>query len=436
MKTCIAFLLIVMCFFAGRSQAQNLYFPPLVGNNWETRTPESLGWCTSRIDTLYQYLESRNSKAFIVLKDGRIVMERYFGTFTSDSVWYWASAGKTLTGFLFGIAQQEGQLRLTDTTSRYLGPGWTSLPPDKEQKITIWNQLTMTTGLRDNVSDVDCTRPSCLQYSADAGTRWAYHNAPYTLLDTVLQNASGQTLNGYFNQKVRNLTGVSGLFIKLGFNNVFFSRPRSFARFGLLLLNKGKWNTTSVLSDTAYFRQMTTTSQPLNEAYGYLTWLNGGSTFMVPTLQIRFPGMIAPAATPDNFNALGRDGQILSVSPSQNLVIIRMGNSPTAGNVPFTLCDTIWQYMNRIICNTTPVLNKINSDNPLVKLTRQSLHLPQNMDAVLVKLYDLQGKSIGMHETLKGQFQLSEKLNPGIYLLKIKDIDGRQFTFRTLLENE
>jgi len=364
------------------------------------------------------------------------VMERYFGTFTSDSVWYWASAGKTLTGLLIGIAQQEGHLRISDTTSSYLGQGWTSLPPDKEQKITIWNQLTMTTGLRDNTGDVDCTRPSCLQYAADAGTRWAYHNAPYTLLDTVLQNASGQTLNSYFSQKVRNATGITGLFIKREFNNVFFSRPRSFARFGLLLLNKGKWNNTTVLSDTAYFRQMTTTSQPLNEAYGYLTWLNGSSTFMVPSLQFRFPGMISPAAVPDNFNALGRDGQILSVSPSQNLVIIRMGNTPISGNVPFTLSDTIWQYMNRIMCNTTPVKNELLAAQPSVKLTQHSLQLSSDVHAFQVKLYDLQGRSIKIHETSKGKYLISDNLHPGIYLLKIKDVEGKQLTFRTILESE
>ncbi len=41
----------------------------------------------------------------------------------------------------------------------------------------------MTTGLDDGVPDVDCMLPSCMIYKADAGTRWAYHNAPYTILD-------------------------------------------------------------------------------------------------------------------------------------------------------------------------------------------------------------------------------------------------------------
>ena len=176
------------------AQSQNYYFPPTTGTTWETVTPQSLGWCTDKTDSLYNYLESTNSKAFIVLKNGRIVLEKYFGTFTRDSSWYWASAGKTLTGFTVGIAQQEGFLKIQDTTSKYLGRGWTTAPLSKEDKITIRNQLTMTTGLDDGVADVSCTLPSCLQYKADAGTRWAYHNAPYTLLDKVIEAATGSTL--------------------------------------------------------------------------------------------------------------------------------------------------------------------------------------------------------------------------------------------------
>ena len=88
--------------------AQELYFPPLLGNVWETTDPEALGWCTDQIPPLLQLLEDNDTKAFLVLKDGRIVIEHYFGTFTQDSSWYWASAGKSLTAFLVAMAQEDG----------------------------------------------------------------------------------------------------------------------------------------------------------------------------------------------------------------------------------------------------------------------------------------------------------------------------------------
>src|ERR1700754_917816 len=192
------------------SASASLYFPPLSGTDWQTVTPASLGWNETNLNALYPYLQSKDTKAFIILKSGKIVAEKYFGTFTQDSLWYWASAGKTMTGFLVGIAQEEGLLNINDRSSKYLGTGWTSEPLAKENLITIKNQLTMTTGLDDGVSDPDCTLPGCLIYKADAGTRWAYHNAAYTCLDGVIQNASGMSFNAYFQTKLRDRIGMNG----------------------------------------------------------------------------------------------------------------------------------------------------------------------------------------------------------------------------------
>ena len=101
MRTIVLALLLT----ATAAQAQQTYFPPIVGNTWETVDPAALGWCTDQLPALNSFLQQNNTKAFIVLKDGRIAIEQYFGTFTQDSLWYWASAGKSLTAFLVGKAQ-------------------------------------------------------------------------------------------------------------------------------------------------------------------------------------------------------------------------------------------------------------------------------------------------------------------------------------------
>ena len=115
-----------------KASAQTTYFPPNTGT-WETTSPQSLGWCDANIDSLYNYLNQKNTKAFIILKDGKIVLEKYFGNFTQDSIWYWASAGKTLTAFTVGLAQQDGLLKLSDASSKYLGTGWSSLSSAREE---------------------------------------------------------------------------------------------------------------------------------------------------------------------------------------------------------------------------------------------------------------------------------------------------------------
>ncbi len=329
-----------------------MYFPPITGTVWETSSPASLSWNESNISGLYTYLQQKNTKAFIILKNGKIVVEKYFGTFTADSVWYWASAGKTVTGLLVGIAQEEGLLNINNRTSQYLGTGWTSLPLAKENLITVRHQLTMTTGLDDAVANDDCTLKACLQYKVDAGTRWAYHNAPYTILDKVIETATSQTFNNYFQQKIRNKIGMSGSWFTTPgtYNNVYYSNARSMARFGLLMLNQAKWDNSVILNDASYFNAQTNTSNTYNLSYGYLTWLNGKSSYMLPTLQNVFSGSMASNAPADMYSALGKNDQKIYVVPSQKVVVIRMGEA--AGNVQLAVSsfdNELWGYLKDII---------------------------------------------------------------------------------------
>lgn len=425
-------ILLLFCFacLAWAGRAQGLYFPPNIGTTWDTLAPSSLGWCQDSINSLYDYLEERNTKGFVVLKDGKIVLERYFGTFQPDSLWYWASAGKTLTAMVVGIAQQEGHLQLSDTTSNYLGSGWTACPPAKEEKITIWHQLTMTSGLDDGVPDHHCTLDTCLQYLADAGTRWAYHNGPYTLLDGVITGATGQSLNAYTTAKIGSRIGMNGLFFPSGYNNVYVSNIRSMARYGLLMLNKGNWNGTPVLSDTAYFHQMTHSSQNLNQAYGYLTWLNGSATFMAPGIQFQFPGPIFPDAPSDMYAAMGKNGQFINVIPSQNMVVVRAGNAPFSNEVPFLMNDTIMLKISNLTCATAapaPVEAMAFSLAPNPSLGTFKLSWAQNQAPKQLNLLNLQGQVLKSWEPAVSSTEMTleiEAFPSGLYFLQIQTADG------------
>jgi CubicO group peptidase (beta-lactamase class C family) len=429
------FYTLIISLIGNFSFAQNLYFPPLTGTSWDTISPANLGWCQPKIDSLYDFLDQTNSKSFIILKDGKIVLEKYFGNHTRDSLWYWASAGKTLTAFTVGIAQQEGFLSINDTTSSYLGPGWTVCPPIKEEKITIWNQLTMTSGLNDAVSDHYCTLDTCLQYLANAGTRWAYHNGPYTLLDGVISNATGQSLNSYFNSKIRSRIGMNGTFFQVGYNNVYFSNSRSMARFGLLMLNSGNWNGTQIMTDTAYFNQMVNTSQNLNLSYGYLWWLNGKSSFMAPTFQTVFPGPLLADAPADLYAALGKDGQIINVVPSQNLVLIRMGEAPgTSADLTPAYNNDIWKKINELSCNisSTEVQN-FDKTSVFPNPAKDELFIQKNSNISSLSMYNSNGQKVLELKEINNN-SLNIKLNnypSGLYYLQIESLG--QFSIHKVL---
>ncbi|MEO6901960.1 MAG: serine hydrolase [Bacteroidia bacterium] len=405
-------------------KAQSTYFPPLVGDVWDTISPKSLGWCEQEIEPLYNYLEQKNTKAFILLKDGKIVLEKYFNSFTKDSTWYWASAGKTLTAFTIGIAQQDKLLSISEKSSTYLGTGWTVCNPPQEDKITIRHQLTMTTGLNDGIPDPFCTLNTCLQYLADAGTRWAYHNGPYNMLDKVIEKATGQSLSTYFTEKVKNKTGITGIFIPSGYNNIFYSKPRSMARFGLLILNKGNWSGNQVMSDTSYFNQMVTPSQTLNKSYGYLWWLNGKASYMIPNLQLQFPGPLNQNAPIDMIAALGKNGQIINIVPSKNLVYIRMGDAPGVGEVPILFNDTIWQKLNIIMCNTNSVHSQTAANE--VKIypnpAKNNLHIELPHQHFNIELIDYIGRAMFVQNNCFNKVDLDiSTFQNGYYTVCIKN---------------
>lgn len=397
------------------------YFPPTNSGTWDTMPAEELGWCQNKIDSLYDFLNANHTKAFILLKDGKIVLEKYFNGHSRNANWYWASAGKSLTASVVGIAQQEHLMKISDTTSKYLGAGWTSCTPEQEAKITIRNQLTMTTGLDDGTGTY-CTDDTCLHYLADAGTRWAYHNAPYTLLDKVIESATGKNLNLYITQKIKTPTGMDGAYIYQDYNNIFYSTARSMARYGLLILNKGNWDGNQVLSDTDYFNEMTNTSQDLNKSYGYLWWLNGKGSFMLPQSQIIFPGNLVPAAPDDMIAALGKNGQFINVIPSLNMVWIRMGEAPDSSPIAFTYSRDIWNYLNALNCGSSQ--NKVKETSQLFTYpnpVKDYIYLQSGKEIISwnYKIFDSNGKQIMIGKT-QDKINLS-LLNAGIYLLQLSD---------------
>ncbi len=415
------------------SHAQ-LYFPPLTGNDWETTNPNDLNWCPSKIDSLYTYLEEQDTKAFIVLKDGKIVLEQYFNGHAQNTAWYWASAGKTITSFLVGMAQQDGLLNIENPTSEYLGAGWTSCTQEQEDAITVWHQLTMTSGLDDGVPNSSCTTPECLQYLAEPGARWSYHNGPYTLLDQVIANASDMTLNQFTTQKLKTPTGMTGSYIAVEDNMVYISNARSMARFGLLMLNEGNWNGNQIMTDSDYFDGMINTSQNLNESYGYLWWLNGKPSYMVPGLQFNIPGSMLPNAPNDMYSAMGKNGQFLNVVPSQNLVLIRMGDEPSGSLVPFLMNDKIWEYMNDLVCSE---LSVSNSNVPLqLELfpnpSSNNFNLQSSAIGSEYELIDALGRQI-LRGTISTENTLisTENLVSGTYFVRVQN--GHQSTTKLLL---
>ena len=367
-------LLLSLTFYeSSKLSAQELYFPEIGSEEWETIDPSELGWCEDNIDELLALNENGNSKALIILKGGKIALEAYFGDHDATKNWYWASAGKSLTASIIGVAQEEGFLNIDSLTSQYLGE-WTSCDSANEQ-VTVRHQLTMTTGL-DYTENADCLAPECLTCLNEEGTEWYYHNPPYTLLQDVVANATGQSYLSYTQLAITNKIGMNGFWLPVGENSVYFSTARSMARFGLMMQANGDWDGEEVIADKEYFNAMISPSQDINKAYGYLWWLNGQESFRLPSSTITFQGSLLPEAPMDTYMAIGKNGQYVIVIPSEETIIIRMGDNPDVSLVPLLFLEDLMAQYKTLECandvyeaniDQIEIINKVSIDNLRLK---------------------------------------------------------------------
>jgi CubicO group peptidase (beta-lactamase class C family) len=235
-----------------------------------------------------------------------------------------ASAQKSVTAMLVGIAQHKGLLKITDPVHKYLGKGWSKAPVEAEAKITITHLITMSSGLNPR-----------LQYVAPADTKWFYNTGAYSKSLICVSKAAKMDANQLTKKW---LTGPLGMkdsrwavrpwqtSVRTDANRYgFATTARDLARFGILMLANGNWEKKNVIEDKAYLKAAISSSTKLNPSYGYLWWLNGGP-FVARGAGQKKPGRLIPAAPKDMYAAQGKLGRRLYVLPSQQLVITRLGD--------------------------------------------------------------------------------------------------------------
>ncbi|MGB1270291.1 MAG: serine hydrolase domain-containing protein [Flavobacteriaceae bacterium] len=325
---------------------ESLYFPSNTTIEWETISPNDLNWNSNKLEELKSFLIDEHTKSFMILVNGRIVVEEYYNGHTAGDTWQWNSAGKTLATATTGIAQQNGLININNKVSDYIGNEWTSTTTQQEDLITVKNLLSMTSGLDD---EPQLVIKSNLTYLANAGIRWAYGNVFQRLMN-VVEDASGIEFENYFNNELRDKIGMEGFWNNGIIYRIYNSNTRSMARFGLLASQNGNWDGEQIINED-FFIESKTTSQNINPSYGYLWWLNGKSKYMLPSTQTEFPGPLVPNAPADMVAAMGKDEQRIYIVPSKNLVIIRMGEATVSGdNFALSSFDNVfWEKFNEVI---------------------------------------------------------------------------------------
>lgn len=326
---------------AGAPSAASDYFPPATGT-WETVTAADAGFDPAKLDELATFVEQSRSTTFMILYEGRILVEKYWSGADATTLQDVASAQKSVLSMLVGQLISKGTLAFDDTVTSILGAGWSNASAAEEAPITMRHLLTMTSGL-----------DASLGFAAPAGTTWLYNTDAYHRTGLAVVAKTGKSLQDHTREAMFDAIGVGtsewstrGL-VKDSKGmpvDALLMNARDMARVGLLMMHRGTWRD-QVIVPNAYVTEAMTPSQTFNPSYGFLFWLNGQASALLPPAQPH-AGMLMPSAPPDLVAALGAADQKIHASTAAKLVVVRQGAS--AGGLASAASDwdeTLWQHI-------------------------------------------------------------------------------------------
>jgi CubicO group peptidase (beta-lactamase class C family) len=310
--------------------------------DWPTAKPAQLGFDEAGLERLAQLADANDSHCLLVTRKGRVVAEWYWDGWTRDSHQVVHSVTKSFTSTLVGIAQDRGLVDVDDRASKYIAE-WEGTD---SAEVTLKNLLSNDSGrqwnfIKDYVEMAGGAADKT-QFSIDLGQdrppgqHWEYNNSAIQTLERVLEKATRSEVAQFAQQSLFEPLGLSATTIgrdsagnALLFGNLEASCS-DLARLGYLFLRRGKWAGGKTIVSESWVEAATTKSTPLNDAYGYLWWLNNDGPYVRPSAPSRVEGNGKQIERlPDStFAALGLGGQMVAVDPEHEIVVTRIGGDP------------------------------------------------------------------------------------------------------------
>ncbi len=283
-------------------------------------------------DSFEDYLSKNETVAFLVIHNDTIKYEQYFNDYNQASIVASFSMAKSVTSILIGCAIEDNYIEsVNDPVTKYVP----ELAENGFDKVTLEHLLQMTSGLDFNESYYNPFGHAAtfyygrnleksslkLKLKNEPGTVEDYVSGNSQLLGLVLTRAlQDKTVSQYLQEKLwkplgmeyeatwsidRKENGVEKTFCCLN------ARARDFAKIGRLYLNKGNWNGKQIVSEE-WVTQSTKvdTTNGSDAGYQYQWWIPNEK---------------------GDFVAKGILGQFIFVSPSTNLIVVRLGKD--YGNV-------------------------------------------------------------------------------------------------------
>lgn len=304
-----------------------------------------------RTENIEEFLKKADTRAFLVIKDDRIAVEKYWNS-SRDSINTSFSVVKSFDSAMIGAAISDGLIGSVDDPVIEYIPEIAGRGLDQ---LTIRNLIRMDTGIEykhnfeipffripfgddartyygGNLHRVAFSvRPS----ASPIGPAFRYNNYHPLLEGIIIERVTRMPVAKYLEQKIWKPMGAEydaswSLDQSDGFEKMesgLNARAIDYARFGLLYLHQGKWNGKNILP-AEWVRISTTPDSPERPFDTFQGWQKLGGYYAY-----HFWGLHAPNNQND-FMAMGNYGQIIYVAPRKNIVIVRLG-SRDSQTIPF-----------------------------------------------------------------------------------------------------
>ena len=276
-------------------------------------------------------------RAIVVVKNGRIVAERYGDGFSAKTPLLGWSMTKTVNAAIVGTLVKAGKMALDN---KGLFAPWKA---DGRAAISIADMMAMSSGLEFNedYGDVaDVTRMLYLEpdmagfakakpLTGEVGKAFSYSSGTAVMLSRLWQDAVGDKAKALAWPKTALFdplgmqsavleTDEQGTFVG---SSYLYATAQDWARFGQFLLQGGVWNGAQILP--AGFVDWMRQPAPASKVYGQgQVWIEG------PGDEEKPGAGTAEGLPKDTYWMEGHDGQTVAIVPSEQLVVVRLGLTP------------------------------------------------------------------------------------------------------------